>query len=77
MSYHFQADRFYRMPTHFSPSLGSGQGLDGRRYVCLDTPRDLTIQATFEAKAASAVGHFCQSSWEELPTPLDPTSWER
>ena len=49
MSYHFQADRFYRMPTHFGPSLGPRQGFDGRRYACLETSRDLTIQATFEA----------------------------
>ena len=51
MSYHFQTDRFYRMPTHFGPSLGPRQGINGRRYANLETSRDITIQATFEAKA--------------------------
>jgi len=49
MSYHFQANRFYRMPTHFGPSLGPRQGMDGRRYANLETPKDLIIQATFAA----------------------------
>ena len=49
MSYHFQADQFYRMPTHFGPSLGPRQGPGGRRYACLDTPKDLTIEASFAA----------------------------
>lgn len=52
MSYVFQTDRFYRMPTHFGPSLGPRQGLDGRRYACLETSKDLCIQATFEAKTS-------------------------
>ena len=49
MSYHFQTDRFYRMPTHFGPSLGPRQGLDGRHYANLETPNCLCIQATFDA----------------------------
>lgn len=49
MSYHFQAGQFYRMPTHFGPSLGPRQGLDGRRYACLNNPKDLTIEASFVA----------------------------
>jgi hypothetical protein len=40
------------MPTHFGPSLGPRQGLDGRRYDCLETSRDLSIQATFQARAS-------------------------
>ena len=52
MSYCFQTDRFYRMPTHFGPSLGPRQGLDGRRYDCLQTSRDVSIQATFEARTS-------------------------
>ena len=52
MSYVFQTDRFYRMPTHFGPSLGPRQGLGGRRYANLETSKDLSIQATFEAKAS-------------------------
>ena len=49
MSYHFQKDRFYRMPTHFGPSLGPRQGIDGRRYANLESSRDITLQATFKA----------------------------
>ena len=52
MSYHFQANQFYRMPTHFGPSLGPRQGPGGRRYACLDTPKDLTIEASFAADPA-------------------------
>ena len=33
MSYIFRPDSHYRMPTHFGPSLGPRQGLDGRRYA--------------------------------------------
>ena len=50
MSYHFQTDRFYRMPTHFGPSLGPRQGLGGRRYDCLNTPNETVIQARFKAE---------------------------
>jgi len=49
MSYIFEKDQLYRMPTHFGPSLGPRQGLAGRRYDCLETSRDLMIQATFKA----------------------------
>ena len=49
MSYQFQADRLYRMPTHFGPSLGPRQGPDGRRFACKEGPRDFTVQATFKA----------------------------
>ena len=52
MSYLFHTDRFYRMPTHFGPSLGPRQGLDGRRYSNLETSRDTTIQATFAAETS-------------------------
>ena len=52
MSYSFRPDRFYRMPTHFGPSLGPRQGLEGRRYANIETSRDLSIQATFEANSS-------------------------
>ena len=29
MSYTFKPDCYYRMPTHFGPSLGPRQGIDG------------------------------------------------
>lgn len=49
MSYTFKPDCYYRMPTHFGPSLGPRQGLDGRRYACIDTSRDTIVDATFKA----------------------------
>ena len=49
MSYTFRKDCFYRMPTHFGPSLGPRQGMDGRRYANIETSRDTIIQATFAA----------------------------
>ena len=52
MSYHFQADKLYRMPTHFGPSLGPRQGLNGRNFSCIESPRVTNIQATFEAKTS-------------------------
>ena len=44
----FKAGQRYRMPTHFGPSLGPRQGLDGRRFACVDSPRDLVVKATFK-----------------------------
>ena len=52
MSYQFLPNRYYRMPTHFGPSLGPRQGIDGRRYANIDTSRDTTLQATFAADPA-------------------------
>ena len=52
MSYQFLPNRRYRMPTHFGPSLGPRQGVDGRRYACVDGPNELVVQATFKADPA-------------------------
>ena len=49
MGYLFRPDSHYRMPTHFGPSLGPRQGLDGRRYACVDSPNVTAVQATFKA----------------------------
>ncbi len=49
MSYSFKPHQRYRMPTHFGPSLGPRQGLDGRRFACVDNPKDLVVKATFKA----------------------------
>ena len=56
MSYQFRPDRMYRMPTHFGPSLGPRQGIEGRRYLNRDHPKQTTIEATFEAKPAELAG---------------------
>lgn len=50
MSYVFRPDSYYRMPTHFGPSLGPRQGLNGRRYACVDSPNSTLFQATFRAE---------------------------
>lgn len=49
MSYEFDSNHFYRMPTHFGPSLGPRQGLNGRRYPNIETTKDNIIMATFAA----------------------------
>ena len=51
MAYSFDPKRHYRMPTHFGPSLGPRQGLDGRRFSCKKTPLVKTYAASFEADA--------------------------
>ena len=51
MSYQFLPDHCYRMPTHFGPSLGPRQGIDGRRYACKDNPNTTAVYATFKAQA--------------------------
>lgn len=52
MSYQFLPKTRYRMPTHFGPSLGPRQGIDGRRYACIDGPNELIVQAAFKADPA-------------------------
>ena len=52
MSYSFLPNTRYRMPTHFGPSLGPRQGVDGRRYACVDGPNELIIQAAFKVDGA-------------------------
>lgn len=47
MSYILRPNSYYRMPTHFGPSLGPRQGLDGRRYHCLDS-LTTAVTATFK-----------------------------
>jgi len=49
MSYVFHPNSYYRMPTHFGPSLGPRQGPDGRHYACVDSPDDTVFRATFKA----------------------------
>ena len=48
MNYTFKPQTLYRMPTHFGPSLGPRQGVDGRRYSNISTPNDTTMQASFK-----------------------------
>ena len=48
MSYTFRPEYFYRMPTHFGPSLGPRQGADGQRYENL-TCKDTSLEMVFHA----------------------------
>ena len=48
MSYRFNNGQYYRMPTHFGPSLGPRQGINDRRYTCIDKPKSTIVQAAFE-----------------------------
>ncbi|MGX4675963.1 acetoacetate decarboxylase family protein [SAR92 clade bacterium H246] len=52
MSYTFKPQAYYRMPTHFGPSLGPRQGINGRTYSNVDTSKDLVVEASFKADPA-------------------------
>ena len=47
MSYRFEADRIYRMPTHFGPAPGPRQMPDGIRADPGNSPRRLSVAASF------------------------------
>ena len=58
MSYSFLANGRYRMPTHFGPSLGPRQGINGKTYANLETPIGTYIQASFEANVEQLKHHL-------------------
>jgi Acetoacetate decarboxylase (ADC) len=47
MSYRFEADRIYRMPTHFGPAPGPRQMPDGIKADPGNSPRRLSVAASF------------------------------
>ena len=47
MSYQFQPDKMYRMPTHFGPRTGPRCGPDGKGFDCIDNPKSTTIAVSF------------------------------
>jgi len=47
MSYEFEPNRLYRMPTHFGPSLGPRQGPDGRKFQWKDNPKVTRYSVSF------------------------------
>ena len=47
MSYVFEPGKMYRMPSHFGPSLGPRQGVDGRRYTCKSGPDKTAYSVSF------------------------------
>lgn len=56
MTYAFLPGMRYRMPTHFGPALGPRQGPQGRRFECIDNPRQVIVRAAFRAQAAQLAG---------------------
>ncbi len=52
MTYQFDSDKMYRMPTHFGPRTGPRQGPDGRKFACRDNPRTTSIAVSFLTQAA-------------------------
>ncbi len=51
MSYTFDPNQMYRMPTHFGPATGPRRGPDGRKFHCTDNPKTTAIEVSFLSKA--------------------------
>jgi len=47
MSYTFQPNEMYRMPTHFGPATGPRRGPDGRKFLCEDNPKSTSLRVSF------------------------------
>ncbi len=58
MSYRFEANRIYRMPTHFGPAPGPRQLPDGVIADSKRSPRRLSIAASFLTEAARLERHL-------------------
>ena len=61
MAYKFQPGKMYRMPTHFGPLMGPRQGPDGRKFECVDNPKNTSISVSFlsDAKQLKALLPEC------------------
>ncbi|MCH2569789.1 MAG: acetoacetate decarboxylase family protein [Planctomycetes bacterium] len=51
MSYTFEADQMYRMPTHFGPATGPRRGPNGQTFPCKDNPKSTRIHVSFLSNA--------------------------
>ncbi|MBT6148159.1 MAG: acetoacetate decarboxylase family protein [Gemmatimonadetes bacterium] len=51
MSYTFEPNQMYRMPTHFGPATGPRRGPEGQRFSCKDNPKTTAIEVSFLSKA--------------------------
>ncbi len=51
MAYKFQPGKMYRMPTHFGPLMGPRQGPDGRKFECVDNPKNTSVSVSFLSNA--------------------------
>ena len=47
MSYHFEPNQRYRMPTHFGPATGPRRGPGDSRFACKDTPKTTVLSVSF------------------------------
>lgn len=47
MTYEFDPDAMYRMPTHFGPRTGPRRGPDGERFANIDSPRSNVFSLSF------------------------------
>ena len=52
MSYQFDPDQMYRMPSHFGPRTGPRRGPDGRKFECRDNPYSTSISLSFLSDSA-------------------------
>ena len=52
MSYQFDPDQMYRMPTHFGPRTGPRRGPGGRKFECRDNPYSTIISLSFLSDSA-------------------------
>lgn len=51
MSYQFEPNQLYRMPTHFGPATGPRRGPGNRRFACVDTPKTAALSVSFLSRA--------------------------
>lgn len=52
MTYQFDPDQMYRMPTHFGPRTGPRRGPDGRKFECRDNPYSTSFSLSFLSSSA-------------------------
>ena len=51
MSYTFEPNQMYRMPTHFGPATGPRRGPNGRKFLCEGNPRSISLRVSFLSNA--------------------------
>ncbi len=52
MTYQFDPDQMYRMPTHFGARTGPRRGPDGRKFECIDNPYSTSFSISFLSNPA-------------------------
>ena len=51
MSYTFEPNQMYRMPTHFGPATGPRRGHEGKKFLCEGNPRSIGLRVSFLSNA--------------------------